>query len=261
MILNQILKYKRREIERAKKKLPLAKLAQKLASRSWEKRSFRAAVSNKTGVRLICELKQASPSGGVLRKHFNPVRIAREFERAGACAISVLTERRFFKGSPEFLSRVRAATKLPVLRKDFIVEPYQVYETALMGADAMLLIASILSGRRIRELTKLARQFRIEALVEVHNERELKKALGAGAGLIGINNRDLKTLRIDLSVADRIIPLVPKGITIVIESGIESREHAARYQKRGVNAFLVGTSLMRAPNVGHKIKELKNASG
>lgn len=260
MILNEILKYKRKEVEALKQRLPISKISQMAANIPGPKRSLEAVLSQSRKLHFICELKKASPSEGVLRQPFRPALLAQECEAAGASALSVITERRYFKGNPKTLKQIRPLTSIPLIRKDFILDPYQVYETALLEADALLLIASVLRDLELKQLLRLARELKLDALVEVHTKEELDRALHAGSRLIGINNRDLQTLRVDRSVSEDLIRFIPKGIVAVIESGIETRREITRYQSLGASCFLIGTALMRSANVKRKILELYGKS-
>ena len=239
-----------------KKWLPLAKLIDQIDNDRGTRRSFKQALSRGKKPHFICELKKASPSEGLLRKRFRVQQIAQEFEGAGASALSVLTEQNYFQGDPRFLKQARSVTKIPILRKDFIFDPYQVYETRWLGADAFLMIVHLLSNAKLKELLKVADALQLDALVEVHTKEELDRALEAGSKLIGINNRNLKTLETDLTVSERLIPFIPKGVIAVVESGIETRKDIKRYQQLGINHFLIGTSLMKLKNVKQKIREL-----
>lgn len=206
--------------------------------------------------RIIAELKRASPSQGLIRKEFDPVKIARDFTLNGASALSVLTEERFFQGSLAYLERVKEEVSLPLLRKDFILDGYQLLEAKSFGADAVLLIAALLDPVLLRELRDQADSLSLDVLVEVHTEAELECALRAGARLVGINNRDLRTFEVKLETTERLLPMVPSGILVVAESGIEGREQIQKLEALGVHIFLVGETLMRAPDPGAKLKEL-----
>ena len=256
MVLDDILERKRQEVNELKKRLPLAKLIKQIDSTQKDRRSFKQALSRGKKTHFICELKKASPSEGLLREHFQVEEIAQEFEEAGASAISVLTERHYFLGNPRFLKQARLVTSIPILRKDFIVDPYQVYETRALGADAFLIIVHLLSNTKLKELLKTADALKLDTLVEAHTKEELDRALEAGSKLIGINNRNLKTLETDLTVSERLIPFIPKGVIAVVESGIETRTDIKRYQQLGINHFLIGTSLMKSKNIKQKIREL-----
>lgn len=206
--------------------------------------------------RIIAEVKKASPSKGLIRADFEPLSIARDYAAGGASAISVLTEERFFEGQLQYLEKIRDAVEVPLLRKDFILDPYQIFEAKSFGADAILLIAAMLDPGLLRELCAQATELALDSLIEVHTEKELESALAAGAKLVGINNRDLKTFAVNLAVTERLAPLVPAGIPAVCESGIDSLEQIRRVEKLGVHVFLIGESLMRAPAPGEKLREL-----
>jgi len=260
LILDDILHYKRtEELPRRKRRRPEAMLrAQaKLASPPLD---FRAALLQ-TGVSLIAEIKRASPSRGLLRPRFDVAELARTYVENGAVALSVLTDARFFQGKPDHLITARAAMQeagrnVPVLRKDFIFDPYQVYEARALGADALLLIVAALSDRQLRDLLALTHRLKMQALVEVHDERELERALAAEPRIIGINNRDLTTFQVDLDTTLRLRPHVPADVVVVSESGIHTRADVQRLADAGVDAMLVGTALVRATDVGAKVREL-----
>lgn len=206
--------------------------------------------------RIIAEVKKASPSKGLIRADFDPVAIAKVYAAGGASAISVLTEERFFQGSLLYLEEIRNAVAIPLLRKDFILDPYQLVEARAYGADAVLFIAAMLDAGLLRELREQATELSLDALVEVHTEKELETAVAAGAQLVGINNRDLKTFEVNLSTTERLAPLVPAHIPAVCESGIDSVEQIRRVELLGIHIFLIGESLMRAPEPGRKLTEL-----
>ena len=219
------------------------------------RRSFAERLAGTTR-RIIAEVKKASPSKGLIRADFEPLAIARDYAAAGASAISVLTEERFFDGRLEYLEQIRGAVDVPLLRKDFILDPYQISEAKSFGADAILLIAALLEPGLLRELCAQATELALDSLIEVHTEKELESALAAGGQVVGINNRDLKTFAVDLAVTERLAPLVPAGTPRVCESGIDSPEQIRRVEKLGVHVFLIGESLMRAPTPGQKLREL-----
>lgn len=206
--------------------------------------------------RIIAEVKRASPSQGIIREDFDPVEIAKDYAAHGASALSVLTEERFFHGSLFHLERIRKEVFLPLLRKDFILDSYQLLEARSFGADAVLLIAALLDGAILKELRDQARTLSLDVLVEVHTERELESAVEAGAGIIGINNRDLKTFEVKIETTERLIPMVPPGILVVCESGIDSTAQIKRLEAAGAHVFLIGETLMRAPQPGAKLREL-----
>jgi indole-3-glycerol phosphate synthase len=205
---------------------------------------------------VIAEVKRASPSKGLIREDFDPVAIARDYVAHGASAISVLTEERFFQGSLNYLEEIKTAVPVPLLRKDFILDPYQLIEARSYGADAILLIAALLEPMLLSELRHQANALALDALVEVHNEQELRYALDAGAQLIGINNRDLRSFEVNLAISESLAPLVPPGILSICESGIESTEQIQRFEKLGIHVFLIGEYLMRAAYPGKMLSEL-----
>ena len=207
-------------------------------------------------IQLIAEVKQASPSRGILTSSFNPTELARAYAEGGAAAISVLTEASYFMASIEHLAAIREAVGLPLLRKDFIFDPYQVYESRAYGADALLLITAILSRGQLEELISLSHSLGLGCLVEVHNEGETERAVLSEAEIIGINNRDLNTFDVDINTTRRLQPLVPKGKIVVSESGIRSRKDVEKLRKWGVDAVLIGEALVTAENVRAKMKEL-----
>jgi indole-3-glycerol phosphate synthase len=230
-------------------------------------RDLIAALHAAPGVALIAEVKQASPSRGVLRPDLDPVELAVTYAASGASAISVLTDERFFQGRLEHLTHIRAQVAarpagdhqpqpLPLLRKDFILHAYQVYEARAAGADALLLIAAVLSEAELEELLSLTHTLGMAALVEVHNEHELKRVLRLGPRLIGVNNRDLTDFSVDLNVCLRLRPLIPPGVCMVAESGIHTRADVTRLAAAGVDAMLVGEALVTASNIGAKVREL-----
>ena len=254
MILDEIVKVKAEELTRRKQDVPLSELEKIGVTGS--KKDFSAALVG-DDIRLIAEVKMASPSRGVLRTDLEPVELARTYARSGAAAISVLTEERYFGGSLEHLAAIREAVdNIPLLRKDFIFDPYQVYESRASGASALLLIVAILSRSQLSELLSLSHELGLACLVEVHNQAELEQAVTSGAQIIGINNRDLKTLAVDLETTGRLRPLVPKDRIVVSESGIKDRGDVRKLRQWGVDAMLVGEALVTAGDIGVKVKEL-----
>lgn len=219
------------------------------------RRGFAQSLKGKTR-RIVAEVKKASPSKGLIRADFDPVAIARDYAGHGASAISVLTEERFFQGSLDHLEQIRGAVDVPLLRKDFMLDPYQLLEAKSYGADAVLFIAAMLDPSLMRDLRQQATELSLDSLIEVHTEKELEGAITAGAQLIGINNRDLKTFEVSLATTERLAPLVPDGTPAICESGIDSLEQIRRVEKMGIRAFLIGESLMRAPHPGKKLAEL-----
>jgi indole-3-glycerol phosphate synthase len=258
-LLDKIVASKRGEVERNKKSLPWREI-QKLLPDLHPPRDFRAAISRPgsggASVRIIAEIKKASPSKGVIREDFDPVEIARIYENNGASAISVLTEETYFQGSLNYLKAVRRVTKLPLLCKDFIIDPYQIYQARVSGADAVLLITAILEPGMLRDFINRAHDVSLAPVVEVHTARELKKALKAEAEIIGINNRNLNTFKTDVQTTVKLLPFIPDGIMVISESGFHTREDLARVQQGRINAFLIGEALMREKDIAKKLREL-----
>jgi indole-3-glycerol phosphate synthase len=254
-ILERILDRKREELEAARAAVPLAEMQRRAASAP-PPRDFAGAIAAtiKAGrPAVIAEIKQASPSRGLLRADFDPAAIARSYEAGGAACLSVLTDRDFFQGAPEHLAQAREACSLPVLRKDFITEPYQVYESRALGADCILLIAAALARQDMQGLEASARSLGMAVLVEVHDSRELEAALALDTPLLGINNRDLRRFQTRLETTLELLPKVPEGRTVVTESGIHTPDDVRKMRTAGVQAFLVGEAFMRAPEPGREL--------
>jgi indole-3-glycerol phosphate synthase len=210
----------------------------------------RVATLANGGTAVIAEVKKASPSAGVIREDFRPADIAASYESAGAACLSVLTDEQYFQGSDRYLQQARGACSLPVLRKDFMVDPWQIHESRALGADCILLIVAALPRDLLQELDGLAREIGLDVLVEVHNEQEMEDALTTGAGLVGVNNRDLHTFTTDLGASERLVRMVPDSRTMVTESGIHSLQDVQRMRFAGIHSFLVGEAFMRAPDPG-----------
>lgn len=217
--------------------------------------TFREALAG-PGISFICEVKKASPSKGLIAEDFPYADIARDYEKAGTSAISILTEPFYFKGSDQFLEEIRREVKIPLLRKDFTVDPYMIYQAKIMGADAVLLICSLLCERELKEYHSLATDLGLSALVEAHDEAEVSMALNAGAGIIGVNNRNLKDFSVDVGNSVRLRKMVPPHVVFVSESGMKTREDIARLEEAGVNAVLIGETLMRSPDKKRMLDEL-----
>ncbi len=258
MILDEIVTHKKQEVESAKGAVPLAALKERLGT-TGDPQGFQQALTQSKHIALIAEIKKASPSAGVICNDFDPVEIAKIYEDSGAAAISVLTDERFFKGTLFSMQKVKEAVSIPVMRKDFIIDSYQIYESCAFGADAVLLIAAILSDDKLGELLSLCRKLGLETLVEAHTAEERDRALKAGAKIIGINNRDLTTFTVDLATTMGLAAGIPQGIPCVSESGIKTREDVQRLQQAGIDAVLVGTTLMAAKDIRAKIEELFNS--
>lgn len=255
-ILDEIVAAKRIELADSKKQISVAELESAAADQPRPLNLSGALLGG--GVRLIAEVKKASPSRGLLMPDFDHLKLAETYAANGAAAISCLTDLRF-QGELSFLQQIKdtgASQRAPVIRKDFLFDPYQVVETRAAGADAMLLIVAVLEPTQLKELLDAAQAHWMQCLVEVHDEAELETAVDVGAEIIGINNRDLRTFSTDLSVTERIAPLVPRGKQIVSESGIFTRDHLRQMNKVRVNAVLVGEALVTAPDVGEKVREL-----
>jgi indole-3-glycerol phosphate synthase len=259
-VLERIVAYKREEIAAARARLLETELARRAAAAP-PVRGFRAALEAGPGVRVIAEIKKASPSAGVLRHDFDPVAIARAYERHGAACVSVLTDEPSFQGQLGYLTDVRATVGLPLLRKDFLLDEYQLLEARAAGADAVLLIAEILEGDSLSRLLRRAEALGMQALVELYERDNLARVLDAGARLVGINNRDLRTFRTRLEHTLELAADVPAGVCLVSESGIRTRADVERLAAAGVRAVLVGETLMRAADLGAALAELTGQDG
>ena len=248
-ILDTIVASKRREIAAARQRLPESELRRRIADAP-PTRPFREALQRAPGIGVIAEIKKASPSAGVLREDFDPVAIARIYADHGAACLSVLTDEPFFQGRLEYLAAIRRTVELPLLRKDFIVDRYQLLEARAAGADAVLLIAEILPGEELTSLRDEANDLGLQTLVELHDGPQLGRVIASGGKMIGINNRDLRTFETRLEHTLNLAPSVPADRCLVSESGIRSRRDVDRLREAGVKAVLVGESLMRAPDIG-----------
>ncbi len=255
-VLDRIVETKAGRLDQAKRRAPIELLApQALAIAALSRgRSLAAALCRPDCVNVIAEIKQRSPSKGIICEDFDPVRIAESYAKGGAAALSVLCEEDFFGGSLEHLKAIRKCVELPLLRKDFIFDEYQLYESALAGADVVLLIAAILEDELLARLIGLANELGLDALVEVHSADEMKRAARAGASIIGVNNRDLTTFKVDLDTSIQLVPLAPEGAILVSESGINTGSDIRRLRSVGFSAFLVGEHLMRAQQPGEALR-------
>ena len=245
MVLDLIVNNRKKQLREQKEKLPLEEIM-----------DFYAALKTPS-VSVICEVKKASPSKGVIREDFHPVEIAREYEKAGASAISVLTEETYFKGSGEYLKAIRGAVGLPLLRKDFIFDEWQICEAKLLGADAILLICALLDLFELKKFMGIAEMLGMQCLVEARSADEIRSALRAGAKIIGVNNRSLQTFEVDIRHSAALRGLVPPEVAFVAESGIHTPEDMRMMAEMNVDAVLVGEALMRAPSITGKLRELK----
>jgi len=254
VILDEIVAWKRREV--AERKAQASAAGTEDRARAAKPRPFEKSLVMPGRLSILAEIKRSSPSAGAIRKNANPVELARAMERAGANALSVLTDSKYFSGSLDDLASARAAVSIPVLEKDFVIDPWQIYEAAAAGADAILLVVRILSDRELASLYPLARSLSLGCLVETHTAADMKRAVAAGARLVGINNRDLDTLEVDINTTLRLMPDVPKGVAVVSQSGISTPQQALMLHEAGVSAIQVGESLMRADDPGVKIREL-----
>ncbi len=254
-VLDEIVVHKRTEIAAAKAERPLAELERHLDDAS-PVRPFAAALATGDSMRLIAEIKKASPSAGLIREDFDPVAIAQTYSDHGASCLSVLTDERFFQGQLEFLTAVREAVALPVLRKDFLIDPYQLVEARVAGADCVLLIAECLTETELADLYARTIELGMDALIEIYEPENLDRVLALNPRLLGINNRNLKTMTTSLSHTLDLIERVPNDVLLVSESGIRTHEDVVRLHSAGVQAMLVGESLMRSDDIGEKVDEL-----
>jgi indole-3-glycerol phosphate synthase len=258
-VLKKIVDYKTEELVRTMSAAPLPEMLARIADLEDQPRGFEAAIVNACGsgwTPIIAEVKKGSPSKGVIRADFDPLEIGLIYQDNGATCLSVLTDEHFFLGHLNYLALIREQVSLPLLRKDFIFDPYQIYQARAAGADAILLIAAMLELSQLREFSAIARELSLDVLLEVHDERELETALQTDCNLIGINNRDLRSFVVDIATSERLAALVPAGRIIVAESGITRRDEIVRLTGAGVHAFLIGESLMREEDIGAKLQEL-----
>jgi len=254
-ILREIVSYKKKRVAEKKEKIPLAKLKDRIDTLP-PARDFKGAISLPGKISLICEIKRASPSSGLILRDFHPKKIAQIYDKNGAAAISVLTEDKYFQGDVLHLFSVKQSVNIPILRKDFIIDEYQLYESRAFGADALLLIASILDGARISQFVKITKNLGMEALVEVHSGEDLEKVLSTPAEIIGINNRNLKDFTVDLNVTKELRKKIPREKIVVSESGIKTREDVLLLKNTGINAILIGQVLLESEDIGRKLEEL-----
>ena len=260
MILDDIAARRREQLERDIANVPMTKVraAAEEAAKTDTGRSFKKALTTLPSPAIIAEVKKASPSKGIISEDFRPAEQAAAYEKAGAAAVSCLTEEYYFKGSAEYFKAVRKVVDIPMIRKDFIIDPYQIYEAKAMGADAILLIAAILSTEQMKEYRGIAESLKMDVLAESHNETELTSVINAGCTIFGINNRNLKDFSVTLETTKRLAGLAPEGGIIVAESGIKTAEDMKFLADCGANAVLIGETLMRSGSVEESIKELRS---
>lgn len=255
MILDTIINRKQKELQAEQGQVPLATLKSQLEDLPPTK-DFKRALVKSDSIHLIAEVKKKSPSKGIIREDFDPVKIAKIYAENGAAAISVLTDEYFFAGKLKYLSAIRETVEIPLLRKDFTIDPYHIYQARVSGADVILLIVAALTKKQLHEFMDIASSMSLASLVEVHTEAELEIALDVGAEIIGINNRDLRSFHTDIETTFKLREFIPKGKVVVSESGIYTRDDVEALGDAGVNAILVGESLMRSPDIGKKVREL-----
>ena len=260
MILDDIAARRREQLERDIAKVPMTEVraAAEKAAKTDTGRSFKNSLISFPGPAIIAEVKKASPSKGIISEDFRPAEQAAAYEKAGAEAVSCLTEEYYFKGSAEYFKAVRKVVDIPMIRKDFIIDPYQIYEAKAMGADAILLIAAILSTEQIKEYREIAESLKMDVLAESHNETELTSVINAGCTVFGINNRNLKDFSVTLETTKRLAGLVPEGGIIVAESGIKTSEDMKFLADCGANAVLIGETLMRSGSIEKSVKKLRS---
>lgn len=258
MILDKIVAHKRKQLENEKRLVTIDELKEKVqSSQILPVRDFYKALNNEGRLSIIAEVKKASPSKGVICHDFEPVKIASEYSKNHVDAISVLTETEFFMGSDEYLRKIRQNVSTPLLRKDFIIDCFQIYQARVLGADAILLIASILDDEQLKKFQIVANILGMNCLVETHDESEVERALNSGAKIIGINNRNLQTFEVSLKTTERLKKMIPNDVLVVSESGIHDYKDMAMLQDLGVNAVLIGESLVKSSSIQQKLDELR----
>lgn len=261
MILDEINERTRVDLEKRKKDLPLDLLGRSLSSNPFTPRDVKPylTATKEEPIRIISEVKKASPSKGIIKEDFDPIAIAQAYSNSGANAISVLTEPHYFQGNLEYLTAIRRYVPTPLLRKDFIIDKYQIVEALVYGADFILLIAKSLGTKELKELYEYALHLGLEVLVEIHDKEDLTKAMKCGANIIGINHRNLDTFEMDMELCDKLIPMIPNGKIIVAESGVSNTETIKRLSSIGADAFLIGEHFMRVPSIEDELTKFKNA--
>lgn len=258
MILDEIVEKRKEQLQREMDNFPLEDMKEMALNSKNKNYGFKEALQ-KDGLSIIAEVKKASPSKGVIAEDFRPVETALAYEEAGAAAISCLTEEHYFKGGSKYFADIRAKVDLPMLRKDFIIDSYQIYEAKVLGADAVLLITAILSEEKMKEFYELAKSLGLDCLAEVHNEEELKQTTACKCDIIGINNRNLKTFEVDLNTTSKLAPKIPYEAVLVSESGMMTKEDLLNVRKQGADGALIGEAFMRADNIQETMKELRSS--
>lgn len=256
MILDKIVAYKKMKVEEEKKITSFDSLISQI-EKCETTRNFEQSINTQNELSIIAEVKKASPSKGIIRKDFDPLSIAEIYDKNGVSAISVLTEDKFFLGKNQYLSDIRTITYVPVLRKDFIIDPYQIYQSKVLGADAILLIAAILTKKQLVSFHRIAEEIGLQCLVEVHGKFELETALDTDADIIGINNRNLKTFETALETTEKLIQFIPKDKTVISESGIKNKTDMKFLKDLGVGGVLIGEAFMRTKSIDEKLRELR----
>lgn len=257
MILDDIVEKRKEQLQREKENFPLEDMKEMALNSKNQNRGFKKAMQ-KEGLSIIAEVKKASPSKGVIAEDFRPVETALAYEKAGASAISCLTEEYYFKGGSKYFADIRAKVDLPMLRKDFIIDAYQIYEAKVLGADAVLLIAAILSEEKMKEFYQLAKSLDLDCLAEVHNEEELEKTIRCNCDMIGINNRNLKTFEVDLNTTSKLASKIPYEAVLVSESGMLTKEDLLHVKRQGADGALIGEAFMRADDIQTTMEELRS---
>lgn len=258
-ILQQIYEHKLIEVRNSKKKLAVSQICDRINCGNYQEFNFFKALENKVKnnkIGLIAEIKKASPSNGIIRQNFNHIEIAKDYASAGATCLSILTDNKYFMGSDQYLQEVRAISQLPILRKDFIIDSYQIYEAKMLGANCILLIVAMLDDNKLKELEQCALDAGLSVLIEVHNEQELQRASKLKSKLIGINNRNLKTLEVNINTAQKLASQVPSDYLLIGESGIKSPSDLKLLQEAGINCFLIGEYFMRQNNIAKAVENL-----
>ena len=261
MILDEIIQKTKEDLQRRKKEFDIDWLGRSLAYNPYPPRDVKTHLTSTENerVRIIAEVKKASPSKGIIREDFDPIEIAQSYSNSGANAISVLTEPHYFQGNLEYLTQIRRYVPTPLLRKDFIIDKYQIIEALVYGADFILLIAKALSTKELKELYEYALHVGLDVLVEIHDKEDLTKAMKCGAMIIGINHRNLETFEMNMGLCDKLIPMIPNGKIIVAESGVNNQEIIKHLCDIGVDAFLIGEHFMRQDNIADEVKKLKSS--